>query len=259
MLNYKKNSRVNSLSRKIINEVVSDTRKQKAVAIAVYLKKLCGRGSTIRNYNPYKIQKLTHIHPNTFKSYLPIMVEMGLVRFDGKDNEHLVICRMHSRHGQRNIDIHRFSFKSFKSVYHSLRSFLMLILQQRKDYVYRTLQIARDPKKGQDFNQARKAVKRLVRQGVLKSVYENVKELGMSYKRIAREVGVCVRTAERVVAYALQKRWCSKQTHYERVEMRGVNRMYVQGFTFTTKNYGFIVSANTYTLSKGIRVSLGMV
>ena len=229
------------------------------MALALYLKKLCGRDSTIRDYNPYKIQKLARIHPNTFKNYLPLMVEMGLVRFDGKDNEHLVICCLHSRHKTRNIDIHRFSFKSFKSVYNSLRAFLVLILQQRKDYVVRTLQIARNPKKGQDFTSARKAVKRLVKQGVLKSVYDNVKELGLSYKRIAKEVGVCVRTAERVVSFALQKRWCRKQTHFQCVEMRGVNRMYIDGFTFTTRNYGFIVKANTYTLSKGINTCLGMV
>lgn len=202
---------------------------------------------------------MARIHTETFKKYLPIMVDMGLVRFDGKNNEHLVICCMRSKHKARNVDIHRFSFKSFKSVYNSLRAFLVLILQQRKDYVARTLQIARNPRKGQDFNSARKAVKRLVRQGVLKSVYDNVKELGLSYKRIAKEVGVCVRTAERVVFFALQKRWCRKQTHFLRVEMRGVNRMYVEGFTFTTRNYGFIVSANTYTLSRGIRQSLGMV
>lgn len=229
------------------------------MALALYLKKLCRRDSTIHNYNPYKIQKFARIHPNTFKSYLPLMVEMGLVGFDGKNNEHLVIYCLHSKHKARNVDIHRFSFKSFKSVYNSLRAFLVLILQQRKDYVVRTLQIARNPRKGQDFNSARKAVKRLVRQGVLKSVYDNVKELGLSYKRIAKEVGVCVRTAERVVSYVLQKRWCRKQTHFLRVEMRGVNRMYVEGFTFTTRNYGFIVSANTYTLSRGIRQSLGMV
>lgn len=251
--------RVEQISRKIINEITGDTRKQKAVAIAVYLKKVCGRSSTIRDFNPYKIQKLTHIHPNTFKTYLPIMVDMGLVRFDGKNNEHLVICRMRSRHIQRNVDVHRFSYKSFKSVYHSLRAFLVLILQQRKDFVYRTLQIARNPKKGQDFKSARKTVKRLVKQGVLKSVFDSAKDFGLSYKRIAKEVGVCVRTAERVVAYALQKRWCRKQTHFTRVEMRGVNRMYVEGYTFTTRNYGFIVDANTYTLSDGIRRCLGMV
>ena len=75
------------LRRRIINETKGDPRKQKAVALAICIKRSCGRNSTVKDYNPNKIQKLTGISPNTFTKYLPTMVEMGLVRFDGKNGD----------------------------------------------------------------------------------------------------------------------------------------------------------------------------
>lgn len=242
-----------------MNTIKGDTRKQKAVAIALYLKEKLGRSSTIINYTPYKVQKLTKIHTRTFVKYLPLMKEMGLVSFCGKSGEHLVINRLHSKVKNRNIDVHRFSFRSFTDVYRSLRAFLLLLIQQRKEYVRHTLQIARNPKNWGEFSAARKAVKRLVRRGILKRQDEKPKECGISYKRIARECGVCVRTAEEVVKYAIGKGWCRKQTHFEWTLMPNVNRMPVFGYLFTTHNYGFNVTANTYTLSTGIKRSLGMV
>ena len=245
------------IRRKIMNEIVGSPRKQKAVAMAIRLKISSGRTSTIQNYNPNKIRKLIGCHSKTFDKYLPLMVEMNLVHFEGINNEHLVVNKLHASNSDRNVDIHRFSFKSFTEVYRSLRAFLFLMLQARKDYVQRTLQIARNPRKGRDFLSAIKSVKRLVKRGVLNSVNDKFEELGLSLKRIAKETGNCVRTAERIVDYATNKRWCKKHTHFEWFEMRGVNYMYVEGFTFTTKNYGFVVKANTYTLSDGMKKCVG--
>lgn len=242
-----------------MNDIVGSPRRQKSVALAIIMKKTLPDHSTILNYNPNKVQRLTGINQNTFRKYLPLMVEMGLVRFDGINGEHLVVCCLHSKDKKRNIDIHRFSFRSFAEVYNSLRAFLALLIQQRKEYVRRTLQIARDPQKGDDFTAARKAVKRLVRRGVLKSVNESVREWGISLKRIAKETGNCVRTAERIVSYACRKKWWSKTRNYEWVIMRGVNRRFVPGFTFTTWNYGFVVHPNTYRLNIAIGRCLGMV
>ena len=247
------------IRKQTMNDVIGQQRMQKAVAIAICMKRSLGRHSTIRNYNPHKVQTMTGINQNTFRKYRSLMVDMGLLRFEGNNAEHLVVCCLHSKDKKRNIDIHLFCFKSFTEVYNSLRAFLALLIQQRKDYVCHILQIARNPKRGEDCAAARKAVRRLVRRGVLKSVSEDVREWGMSLKRIAKETGNCVRTAERIVSYASHKRWWRKTRHYERYLMRGVNRRYVPGFTFTTMNYGFIVHPNSYELSAGIARSLGMV
>ena len=251
--------RIMKLRRRIINETKGDPRKQKAVALAICIKRSCGRNSTVKDYNPNKIQKLTGISPNTFTKYLPTMVEMGLVRFDGKNGEHLVVRCLHSSKDDRNVDIHRFCFNSFTEVYRSLRAFLVVLVQVRKDYVSRILQIATDPKKGQNCSAAKKKVRNLVRRGILRTVNEKVKELGISYKRFAKETGNCERTCERIVQYAIKRRWWKKHTHYEWTYMPGVNSMPVEGYLFTTRDYGFNVGANTYTLSNRIRRCCGMV
>ena len=65
------------LSLRIINKIKGAPRKQKAVAIALCLKHVSGRDSIIRNVNPNKIHTLIGISPNTFTTYLPLMLDMG--------------------------------------------------------------------------------------------------------------------------------------------------------------------------------------
>lgn len=239
------------LSRRIINDIKGNPRKQKAVAIAICLKRATGRASIVRDYNPNRIHNLIGISPSTFNTYLPLMVEMGLVSFDGVDNRHLVIRCIQSSRRRGNIDIHRFVFKTFSTVYNSLRAFLMILIQRRKDYIRRILQTAYNPYPWDDCRSAKQKVKSLVNKGVLKTT-EWV-ERGLSYKRIAKEVGCCIRTAERVVAFATGKRWCRKTTHFIHTYLRGIHYHEYEGCTFTTDNYGYVVLANTYRLSRGIR------
>ena len=58
------------------------------------------------------------------------------------------------------------------------------------------------------------------------------------------------------VDFAVKRRWCRKFNNYDWTFMPGVNKMYVDGFTFTTMNYGFVVMANTYTLDRNICMAL---
>lgn len=229
-------------------------RKQKAVAIALCLKYRCDRNSIVRNYNPNKIGNIIGISPNTFKTYLPLMLEMGLVRFDGANNEHLVVCCLHSSHKSRNIDVHRIDFRSYKEAYNGLRAFLLLRIQKQKDFVRRTLQLAFNPLPWDDCKKAQKKVKGLVRQGVIKGL-EYI-EKGLSYKRLAKETGNCIRTAQNIVQYAADRKWWKKETHFNPIYMRGIHYLDIEGFTFTTNNYAYAVMANTYTLSRSIKSCL---
>ena len=242
------------LSIRLINRIKGAPRKQKAVAIALCLKYHCNRDSVIHNYNPNKISTLIGISPNTFMVYFPLMLEMGLVRYDGANREHLVVCCMRSSHKSRNIDVHRINFKSYKEAYKGLRAFLALRVQKQKDYVRRLLQLANNPHKGDDCKSARKKVKSLVRQGIIKGL--TYVERGLSYKRIAKETGNCIKTAQSIIQYAVSKRWCKKETHFNPTYMRGIHFMECEGYTFTTHDYAYAVSANTYTLSRSIKKCL---
>lgn len=244
------------IRRRYFSDVKGNPQLQKAVSLAVYLKSKLGRSSTITNYTPNKVRTITGVCQKTFLRYLPLMVEMGLVSFAGRHNEHLVINRLSSKTKCRNIDIAKFCFKSFTDVYRSLRAFIVLLLQARKDYIKRTLQAAQDPKKEEDFNAARKEVKRLVKCGILKSIHQKYTELGISFKRMAKETGNCPRTCENIVKYAMKKRWVKKTVNIVQTFMRGVGYRDIPGYDFTTRNNAYKLAANTYRLMPSVALSL---
>lgn len=228
---------------------------QKALAFAVFLKFKLGRSSLMRNYSINKIHTLTRISPTTINKYMPILKENGWVKFDGKRQQHLIVCKIASHCEGRNICIDRFCYKSFKDVYRSLRSFLALIIQSHKDYIKRTIQIATNPKKGQNLKAARKKVKRLVKKGILNGLYVSYKEYGLSLKRIAKETGNCVRTAQNIMQYAIKHRWCKKQHNFERFRANFgdfSSKFIPFKHSFLRNGYLYVFHANTYSLSKGI-------
>lgn len=237
------------LRRKIMNDCKGQPRLQKAVALALFLKFCVGRSSMIRDYSINKIHNITKISATTIKKYLPIIRRIGLISYCGKNNQHIIVHKLCSHTQGRNINITDFCFDSYKDVYNSLRSYLVLIIQSHKDFVKRTIQTFAAPGTTIEFKAARKQVKRLVRQGVLSGVDSAYKEYGLSFKRIAKETGNCVRTAQRIIKYAIAKGWVGKHHNQEIIYLPNICYRYVDGCTFTTKDYIYKVNANTYTLN----------
>lgn len=244
------------IRRRYFSEVKGSPQLQKAVSLALYLKSRLGRSSMITNYTPNKVRTMTGVCQKTFLRYLPLMIEMKLVSFEGRNGEHLVINRLSSKTRIRNIDVTKFCYKSFSEVYRSLRAFLVLLIQSRKDYIKRTLQAAHNPKQSDDCKAARRKVKCLVRNGVLNDANEKYKEYGISYKRMAKETGNCERTAENIVKYAMKKRWVKKTVNIIQTFMRGVMFNDIPGYDFTTKNNGYELRANEYRLMPSVARAL---
>lgn len=239
-----------------MNECKGNPRLQKAVAIAICIKKRLDRSSMMRDYTINKLHTLTKISATTLNKYMPILVEYGLVRFEGKNNQHLVMSKLASNTNSRNICIDQFVFDSFQSIYYSLRSFLALIIQSHKDFIKRTIQIATNPQRGDDCLAARKLVKRLVKQGILNGKYERFKDFGLGLKRIAKETGNCIRTAQRVMKFAIENNWCVKHKNVLQIWAKNVFYRDIQGFTFSTKNNIYKVCANSYVLNNDIASAL---
>ena len=244
------------IRRRYLEDTKGQPQLQKAMALAVFLKSKLGRSSIITHYSPNKVRTLTGVCQKTFLRYLPLMIDLNLVSFAGRNNEHLIISRLSSKTKRRNIDIAKFCYKSFTEVYRSLRAFIVLLLQYRKDYIKRTLQAAQDPKKGSDFDAARKEVKRLVKCGVLRSIHQKYTEFGISYKRMTKETGNCERTCENIVKYAMKKRWVKKTVNVVQTFMKGVGCRDIPGYDFTTRNNGYRLAANTYRLMPSVALSL---
>lgn len=236
------------LRRAIITDLRGAPRRQKAVAFALLLKSLLGRASIIPNYSVNKIRALTGLSATAIKNYMATLQQMGYVRYCGRNKQHIVIASLASHTTNRNINVDAFCFKTFKDVYNSLRAYIALAIQHRKDYIRRTLQIVNDPHRGQDYRSARKKVKRLVKHGILASRYDEYREYGLSYTRIAKELGNCARTAFNVMQYAVKKHFAHKNHNQEQIFAYRVTYMRVCNTTFSTLNNIYIIHANTYTL-----------
>jgi len=239
-----------------MNRCKQNPTLQKALAFALFLKSRLGRDCTLHNYTINKIHQLTNIQSTTIKKYLRILKRMGWVVFIGNNKQHLSITNLCSHTAKRNIVVDKFIWDSFKTVIRSIRSFIALAIQARKDFIRRTIQIASNPQEGQNFKAARKTVKRLVKQGILKSKYQEYKEYGLSLKRIATEIGMCERTAQYIMDFAVKNNLVFKYHNFNQVCAKNVHFMDIDGYTFTTKNNMYIMKANLYVLDKDVAMSL---
>lgn len=236
------------IRRRIINDIMGSQQKQRAIAFALTLKEKTNNSSVIRNYKPYKIYKLTGMAYKTIEKYLDVLVKMGLAEFNGGD---LYLKKMSSSSKHRNINIRKFKIDKTKNVYYQIRDLIFLIIQSHKDFIKSLLRLRKNPSKETDFKKVRKFCKRCC-----KNEYGDYKEFGVSYKVAAKKIGCCVRTCVNVVNDTLRRNWCKKKNNCEIHKMRGVNYREVPGYTFTTRNFGFILRSNTYKLSKFWKLSL---
>lgn len=244
------------IRRNIIAEIAGSPLKQKAVAFAILLKERTHDSSAIHDFSLYKIQKLTRdaqgkygMAYKTIRKYLGVLEKMNLVETRGGD---LFIKRMSSDSKHRNLDISKFNLDKNKNVYNQIRDLLFLIIQAQKDYIQSLLRLRKDPKRDTDFKKVRRLCKKCCG-----NPYAEYKEYGISYMRIARQIGCSVRTAMTVVKDAIKRKWCTKKNNCEFVRMDGVGYYDIPGFSYTTRNYGIILRPNTYTLSKSWAAALG--
>lgn len=249
------------LRRRHIIEARADKTFQKCLAIVILLKKRC-KTSRIHKYSLNKISKAAGISHRTAEKYEKWLLEYGLAHFEGnKKNKVLVINSISSHTTNRNIQIEEIDCSSFFLAYRSLQSFIFMRLQHNKDFMKHLLQARHDPESPEQYRKAKRKVKNLVKQGKLDSVDVEYREFGLSLKRIAKEVGCCIRTVQKVVDFAIEYGWVTKQHNYEWFYAPNVNRMEIDGYTFSTKNALCIVYPNTYTLDPSISkaFAVGMV
>ena len=244
------------LRRKHIIEAKGDKTFQKCLAIALILKfKL--KTSRIPHYSLNKLCKIAGISHKTAEKYERWLLKYELIHFEGKGRNRVFIINSISSHtSNRNIAIEEIDFSNFFSTYRSLQSFIFMKLQHNKDFIQHLLQSRHNPESSGEFKRVKRKVKDLVVQGKLKSADVNYKEYGLSLKRIAKEIGCCVRTAQRVIKYALLKQWVERQHNFEWFNAPYVNHREVDGFTFSTKHKLCIVHPNTYCLSPTISQAL---
>jgi len=241
-----------NLRRRYITQIRQDRVLQKCLALTLMLKDKL-KSSRIHHYSTNKLCQITGISHKTAQRYEDWLLKYGFAHFEGAPKDRVLIINKVSSHTtNRNIRIDEMDFSTFFSAYRSVQSFIFMRIQHNKDYLKHLLQARHNPNSPKEFRTVRRKVKDLVEQGRLKSADQQYKELGLSLEKIAKEVGCCIRTVQRVVEFAVTKAWVEKEQHFEWFYAPHVNHRDIPGFTFTTNHKLCIVHPNTYTLSSSI-------
>ena len=218
----------------------------KAIAMFLLIRKRLG-SNILKDYSINKLVNLLGAHACTIKKRMHVLAQYGLVTIVGKT---LMLRSVVSKHAKRNVKLgeRKMEYSSLKSVEYSLQAILVVVVQSIKDFAKRTIRNAHGA--SHDFN-----VIKAARDAARKFGYGfEYKENGLSYKTIARRLGVSVKTAVEIVKFAVKRTILKKTTHSIATYMQSVCGMELYGYTFTTRNYGYKVLANSYSVAPCLAV-----
>ncbi len=215
----------------------------KALALAIYIKRHV-TSSLIKNWTVSKICSVTGISATTVKKRIQTLRELQLIKELGR---HLLFVNMKSSCQRNNLDISKIKDDTVKDIERSLQAILVVIIQQQKNYANLQLQHATD---GRTYEEVKKGQCERKLYGWQHSYTEN----GLSYKRIAEKLGVCLKSAFDAVAFGIKCGFFSKISHFDCFYSLGKGAKNLkevpQGYTFISKKgYLWKVRANTYVLS----------
>lgn len=211
----------------------------KSIAMLLLIRKKTNGKDRFRKFKYNHLVEITGMHPNTIKERMHTLVEYGLAIFN---EDTLMLRSITSRHAKRNIRLSKFNYENVKSVEISLRSLLIVILQNRKNFCQRAIRNSNNGRSAKRIKSARMVSRKY---GFGKEYVER----GLSYRTIARKIGVCVKTVIETVKFGVKRHFFKKETHFIPTFMPCVNKREVFGYTFTTRNYGFVVQSNTYKVA----------
>lgn len=217
---------------------------RKSLSLTIFVKERF-TSSTINNYTIDKLHKLTGLHANTIKKRIKTLKDMGLVRFVGKHNEHLLFESISSSSDHRNVYAEFVVFDNIKDIERALEALLVVEIQRRKDFAKHTIQSAQNPSTLEEHKRAKKICKRY-------GWGKEYQEFGLSYKGIAKKLGVCVQKAFAIVKFAIEKGFLVKTKRQIQKFIYGIgaSSKYFENneYTFCTNNNAYTILANVYSL-----------
>lgn len=223
----------------------NDKELLKAIAMFLLIRKRLSGSNALKDYSVNKLVKLLGIHARTVKKRMRVLLQRGLVSISGQT---LILRSVVSKHAKRNVKLgeRKMEYTSLKSVEYSLQSILLVIIQSRKDFAKRTIRNAHGASHDYKVVKAARSIARKFGYGS-----EHV-ERGLSYRTIAKKLGVSVKTAVEIVKFSVKRAFLTKETHSIATYMKSVCNREVYGYTFTTRNYGYNILANTYSVSPSL-------
>lgn len=231
------NDMIKKIRHSIALRMFRDKKFLKAIAL-VLLYHAKTNNNICRDFTINKLRAITGASATTIRERLKTLRERGLAKIEGGT---LVFSSITSKHAERNQRVDNVAYDSLANVEKSLYATLICMLQSRKDFIHRAFLLAQN---SHDVNIIKRA-KCIIRKYAKGEKYT---EFGLSYQKIAKKLGVSIKSAFDYVKFAIAKKLISCQNHFERKILKGVNHYPVPGYTFTTMNFAYLVKANTYTI-----------
>ena len=205
----------------------------KAIAMFLLIRKKLG-SNVLKNYSINKLVNLLGAHSRTIKKRIRVLSQYGLLTIEGKT---LVLRSIVSKHAKRNVKLgeRKVEYSSLKSVEYSLQAILVVVIQSRKDFAQRTIRNAHGA--SHDYK-------------VVKAARDAARKFGFGFEYV--EKGLSYKTAVEIVKFAVKRTILKKTKHFISEYLPKVNFMEVLGCNFTTRNYGYKVMANTYSVSPSL-------
>lgn len=236
-----------SIRRKLHRGMTGRKDVAKAISLSLYVKHMY-KSSTINDFTYNKLRRITGLSISCLKKRIGILKRYGLVKFIGTHGQHLCFCSLNSDTKHRNIDISYFVYDSIEDCDRSVFASFLVEIQRKKDFAKQMIQKA--TVSGRTVKEIKAAKRSCKRYGYGREY----REFGISMKRIARDMGLCVKTALGVVRWAVKKNLIVREHMQEQRYVKGIGKLacFLDGitdFTFCTKDNEYYILACRYSLT----------
>lgn len=252
------------LDRDIFNALHNSKDGRKALALLVVLKHIYP-ASSIPNYSHNKLRKLLGMHIDTLKRLMRILFDNGLCEFVGRNKTTLVMRSIRTKWKDKDMDISFIQVAltkrengSYEGIRYALDNIAkeivavyILDVNRRRSYAERLVSSSVNPRCKDEMV---KADKERRRRGYRKTFANK----GISYKGLAKRLGMSEQMAFYVVKYAVENGLLIKRNNVERIDttdkehLKEMARIVTDKFgknkdyTFVCGRFVYFVGANDY-------------
>lgn len=251
-------STMTEIRRRILHQMYCNPKIRKAIAFSLFVKTQVS-SSTVHNWTINKLHEITGVSAIAIRDRLKVLRELSLIEETGAKGQHLVFRSLKSHTTHRNASIPTVSFEpnhkikkndkaqNIKQIEDILSVMLVMEIQSRKNFARQMIQQKSDPKDLGGLKEARKVCNRY-------AYGETFCENGISYKYMAKRLGIGVQKAFAVISFALKNQILRKNKNIQRKYISGIK--YIQdiiknNYTYIKGNYICKVHANSYELITG--------
>lgn len=198
--------KMNRLSRRLFQYVISDRKRRRAVAFAILMKNR-KPASVVKDWSYKGLARISGLAPGTCKNYVHILLEMDLVSMSiHKGHKYLYIGKLKAQKKKnrgkvgyhtpkhKDIDLGNYDATSVKTIEMTLKALTIVEIQRQKDYAQQCISAKQNPRNLPEYKKAEKICRA---RGWDSSFVDN----GISYNRIRRQLNCSPNTVSSTIQY----------------------------------------------------------